>query len=237
MSLAARDGASARRAPCAAEVSWPEYSSASSAASCRDSGKVEVRRLARCGLIHGRLALARRLQGSSARAKQILECVERLERLARRQGIRARFRPCASSRRLPRAAGARRPGRTEERQIVDKLRPLRPAVVLLEDGQHFGARGDDGRAVRRAWPHGCRRSGRRRPASTSCRNTISPCHSLHLHGGVGDGGKLVGERRQLVIMGGEESAAAIDLVQMLQQPPRRSTGRRRSPCRGRSHRG
>ena len=41
----------------------------------------------------------------------------------------------------------------------------------------------------------------------------------HLHRGIGDAGKLLGERGQLMIMRGEQRAAAVDLMQMLDRRP------------------
>ena len=57
------------------------------------------------------------------------------------------------------------------------------------------------------------------PGATSCRKTTSPCHSLTRIVWQARPARRGGERGQLVVMGREQRAAAVDLVQMLDRGP------------------
>ena len=148
--------------------------------------------------------------------------IEKRQRLARRQLIRARSSASRSSTGSGccgrgRRVAARRKIAADRRQSVIGARPA--ARFFSSSASTSEARADHGgRQVRRASPPGCRRSGRRRRHDLVQEDDVA-LPFAHLDRRIGEVGEPAGERGQLVIMRGEQGAAAIDLVQMLDRRP------------------
>ena len=118
-------------------------------------------------------------------------------------------------------AGLRRAAAKSGRSVE---RPAATAAaarsVFFQNREHFAGPLDDRPpAARRAWRPGCRRSGRRRPRLTRCRNTISSCHSLTSMVTLATRGEASGERRQLMVVRREQHARLRDVVQVLDGGP------------------
>ena len=169
-----------------------------------------------------------------------LQRIQRLQRLARRHlvGMQRlhRFHHLLGLARR-RGFGGGAGGDGEQRQIVGQRPRGLAAVLRLEFRQHrFGARDHRRRqACEFRDLDAVGAVGRARQHLVQEHDVALPF--LDAHGGVEHPRQFCRERGQLMIMRGEQRAAAVGSRADARSRPRRSTGRRRWRCRGRSRRG
>ena len=148
-----------------------------------------------------------------ASGRPVLEFIERSRALA---GVKVRSGcnvwQAVSTAAVGRGSAARRCTASRRRKAAGR-RPSRPAGsfghAASPDASEPRARAMTAAAGPRAWPPGCRRSGRPRPATTSCRKTISSFHSVTSMVTLARCRQACRERGQLVIVRGEKRPAAV----------------------------